>query len=165
MYLNIYRFVSYRLTVATSISTKIAYRYGASYPSISVDSILPRVRLGYWGPFFRTSSPLKRLMVPLPLGIQIAQNRYYVHTLGPKVSITYILGSLGYYTGTIVGSGIWPQHYSSFGPVKVPCRGPQGDMGSHKPCSLFVSILGPSIALAPFFKGIRSMVPCSVCGI
>ena len=32
----------------------------------------------------------------IPLGIQIAQCRQYLHTLGPNVGIICILGSLGY---------------------------------------------------------------------
>ena len=39
------------------------------------------------------------LGVIISLGLQIAQSREYLHTLGPKVGILYILGALGLWFG------------------------------------------------------------------
>ena len=39
----------------------------------------------------------------LSLGLQIAQSRSYLHSLGPKVGIIYILGALGFGFGSLLG--------------------------------------------------------------
>ena len=38
----------------------------------------------------------ERSAFALALGLQIAQSRSYLYTLGPKVGIIYLLGALGY---------------------------------------------------------------------
>ena len=38
-----------------------------------------------------------RMWYIVSLGLQIAQSRSYLHTLGPKVGIIYILGALGFF--------------------------------------------------------------------
>ena len=48
------------------------------------------------------------------LGLQIAQNRSYLHTLGPKVGLVYILGAIGF------GLGLENRHVSTFWPFCGP---------------------------------------------
>ena len=69
---------------AVPFAAQAAYRSGASRTDIRRRQLLPSPE----GPG------------TLSLGLQIAQSRPYLHTLGPKVGIIYIHGALGYYEGT-----------------------------------------------------------------
>ena len=46
-----------------------------------------------WGPQVRTISGVLSPVTSASLGLQIAQNRSNLYTLGPKVGIVYILGA------------------------------------------------------------------------
>ena len=66
----------------------------------------------------------------ISLGLQIAQNRSYLYTLGPKVGIIYILGDLGYGT---------PHLYAVFGTLRSASRGIERTLGSSSVAGLAVA--------------------------
>ena len=56
--------------------------------------------LQFWSGTFEGMSgiraPARENTLTVPLILQIAQNRSYLHMLGPKVGIIYILGAIGF---------------------------------------------------------------------